>query len=173
MTKEYKHFRLPADSEAGKRLAGLYDLGKAAMKAASDLALKHRADEFEEHPGFAKGGIGAFYFRHKPSARRWDVRFKQDGLYQCFPNTTTSAGRKVLEEVAALPVVKMEQVAEAFGMPTDSRMPDGTMLPMFFRVEQEWDYIKSNFPLSLDGLQEVSEEEFERALKYAKEEEEV
>lgn len=171
MTKEYKHFRLPAESEAGKRLAELYELGKEAMKAASDLVEKLRADEFEQHPAFAQGGIGAFYFRHKPSARRWDVRIKVDGMYQCFPNTTTAAGRKVLEEVSALPVVKMEQVAEAFGLPTDRRMPDGTLLPMFFRVEQEWDYIKANCPLSLAELEEVSEEEFERALKYAREEE--
>lgn len=166
-----KHYRLPVDSETGSRLTALYEQGKQAMEAASHLALSVRADEFEQHPGFAQGGIGAFYFRHKPSARRWDIRFKQDGMYQCFPNLTTEAGRKVNAQIAALPVVKMEQVAEAFGIDPRRQMPTGTLMPMFFRVEQQWDYVKTNLPLDLPELEEVSEEEFQQALKYVEEEE--
>lgn len=171
MIQEYKHYRLPAESEAGKRLAELYRQGKEAMKAASELAEKLRADEFEQHPAFAQGGIGAFYFRHKPSSRRWDARAKIDGMYQCFPNTTTAAGRKVLDEVAALPVVKMDQVSEAFGLTMDSHMPDSTKMPMFFRTGNEWDYVKTSCTLTVDGIQEVSPEEFDSAYEYAQGEE--
>lgn len=173
MSQEFKHYRLPVDSETGRRLTDLYEQGKQAMQAASDLVQRLRADEFEQHPAFAQGGIGAFYFRRKPGVRRWDIRGKVDGMYQCFPNTTTTAGRKVLKEVSDLPVVKMEQVAEAFGLDARREVPSGTLLPMFFRVEHEWDYVKTSLDLTLPELETVTEEEFERALKYVKEEEGV
>ena len=173
MSQEFKHYRLPVDSETGRRLTDLYEQGKQAVQAASDLVQRLRADEFEQHPAFAQGGIGAFYFRRKPGVRRWDIREKVDGMYQCFPNTTTTAGRKVLKEVSNLPVVKMEQVAEAFGLDTRRDIPSGTLLPMFFRVEQQWDYVKTSLALTLPELETVTEEEFERALKYVKEEEGV
>lgn len=173
MSQEFKHYRLPVDSETGRRLTDLYEQGKQAMQATYDLVQRLRADEFEQHPAFAQGGIGAFYFRRKPGASRWDIRQKEDGMYQCFPNTTTPAGRKVLKEVSALPVVKMEQVADAFGLDTRRDIPPGTLLPMFFRVEQQWDYVKTDLALTLPELETVTEEEFERALKYVQEEEGV
>lgn len=171
MSEAFNYYRLPVDSETSSRLTDLYEQGKQAMQAASALVQRLRADEFEQHPAFAQGGIGAFYFRRKPGVRRWDIRGKVDGMYQCFPNTTTTAGRKVLKEVSDLPVVKMEQVAEAFGLDTHREVPSGTLLPMFFRVEHEWDYVKTSLALTLSELEAVTEEEFERALKYVQEEE--
>lgn len=162
----YHYYRIPIDSPTGHRLTELYALGKEASAAASKLALSIKAAEFEMHPGFAMGGIGAFYFRTKPSVRRWDIREKKDGLYLCVPNTSTTAGRKVLEQILQLPVVKMEQVAEAFGIDVRKRHPDHKMLPMFFRVENQWDYVKCDAPLPSPDLEETTEEEFEKALQY-------
>ena len=55
MSQEFKHYRLPVDSETGRRLTDLYEQGKQAMQAASDLVHRLRADEFEQHPAFAQG----------------------------------------------------------------------------------------------------------------------
>lgn len=171
MSEQMKYYRLPADSEAGKKLTAVYAAGKKAVEAASKMAKALRAAEFEMHPGFAMGGIGALYFRFKPAKRRFDVREKVEGLYLCYPNTSTEEGREILRRVSALPVVKMEQVAEAFGIKNGQVLPSNALLPMFFRVEQQWDYVKTAIALDLPELEEVSQEEFEKAYKYAEESE--
>lgn len=168
---EMKHYRLPVDSETGKKLTSLYAAGKKAVEAASKMAKALRATEFEMHPGFAMGGIGALYFRFKPAKRRFDIRDQVNGLHLCFPNTATEDGKQILRRISALPVVKMEQVAEAFGIKNGQVLPDNALLPMFFRVEQQWDYIKTAIDLDIPEMEEVSQEEFEKALKYAEESE--
>lgn len=164
-----KYYRLPADSEAGKKITALYAAGKKAVEAASKMAKALRATEFEMHPGFAIGGIGALYFRFKPAKRRFDIREQVDGLYLCFPNTSTEEGKEILRRISALPVVKMEQVAEAFGIRNGQVLPESALLPMFFRVEQQWDYVKTAIGLDLPEMEEVTQEEFEKAYKYAEE----
>ena len=171
MSDEMKYYRLPVDSEAGKKLTALYAAGKKAVEAASKMAKALRATEFEMHPGFAIGGIGALYFRFKPAKRRFDVREQVNGLYLCYPNTSTEDGKSILRRVSALPVVKIEQVAEAFGIKNGQVLPENALLPMFFRVEQQWDYVKTVIPLDLQELEEVSKEEFDKAYKYAEDSE--
>lgn len=168
---KYRFYRTPVSSETGCKLTELYRRGQEAASAASALAEKLKAVEFEMNPSFAMGGIGILYFKRKPSARRWDAHVKENGWYLCVPNIATQAGLKVLKEIAALPVVKMEQVAEAFGIDVQKRHPDNRMLPMFFRVEEQYDYVKCDAPLDCPGLEETTEEEFEKALRYVQQDE--
>ena len=165
----YHFYRIPVSSQTGTKLTEIYRQGKIAAQAASKLAESFKAVEFEMNPLFAMGGISALYFNHKPSVRRWDIREKQHGIYLCIPNTATTAGRKALQQMDELPVVKMEQVAEAFGIDPRKRPADHQLLPMFFRVENEWDYIKCDTLLSCPGLQETTEEMFNKALDYVSE----
>lgn len=168
---EMKYYRLPVDSETGKKLTALYEAGKKAVEAASKMAKSLRATEFEMHPGFAMGGIGALYFRFKPAKRRFDIREQVNGLHLCFPNTATEDGKQILRRISALPVVKMEQVAQAFGIKNGQVLPDNALLPMFFRVEQQWDYVKTAIELDIPELEEVSQVAFEKAYEYAMESE--
>ena len=162
----YYYYRISTKSETGKKLEELYKLGQISATAADELASKLHAVEFEMHPGFAMGGISALYFKRKPTVRRWEVKERKDGLYLCIPNPTTEAGRKVIKEITELPVVKMEQVAEAFGINIHKRHPDNHMLPMFFRVENEFDYVQCDSPLLCNDLEETTKDEFDKAFNY-------
>lgn len=164
------HYRLPADSEVGQKLTELYARGGEAMNAASALAEELKAYEFTQSKGFAMGGIGCLLFRRKPSAKKYDVVERVDKLYACVPNTSTKEGKEILQRISELPTVKIREVCEAFGFAYNSDHFHGLAMPNFFRVEQEWDYIRTEFPLYIEGMQPVTEEEFERAYKYIGEE---
>lgn len=161
------HYRLPIDSEIGEKLTDLYFRGNESFNAASRLALELKADEFTPSAGFAMGGIGCLLFRRKPSAKKYDVIDSQDKLYACSPNTSTKEGKEILKLIAALPVVTIKEVCEAFGFDYHSNKFQGKLIPRFFRVDDEWDYIESDFPLYIHGMEPVTHEEYKRALNYA------
>lgn len=161
------HYRLPVDSETGEKLTGLYIRGNESFNAASRLALELKAVEFTPSAGFAMGGIGCLLFRRKPSAKKYDVVDSQDKLYACHPNTSTKEGQDILKRMAALPVVTIQEVCETFGFNYHSDKFQGKLMPRFFRVEEEWDYIESDFPLYIEGMEPVTEKEYQRALNYA------
>ena len=166
MSEEMRYYRIAVDSDTGCKLTSLYEAGKQASDAACRLAKSLRAEEFEMHPGFAMGGISAFYFKFKPAKRRFDIRDKVNGLYLCIPNTSTKEGMDILRKTSELPVVKMEQVAEAFGIQLERELPTNALLPMFFRVDRQWDYVKTALPLDIPELMEVSQKEFDEAYQY-------
>lgn len=161
------HYRLPVESETGSKLTELYAKGNESFNAASQLALELKAAEFTPSQGFAMGGIGCLLFRRKPSAKKYDVVDTIDKLYACVPNTATKEGKEILKRIAALPVVTIRQVCEAFGFDYYSDNFRGKLIPRFFRVENEWDYLQSDYPLYIEGMHPVTEEEYNQALQYA------
>lgn len=168
--KAYR-YRLPADSETGRKLAELYAFGQECMNAASRLALELKAVEFTPSPAFAMGGIGGLLFRRKPSTKKYDVVDTEDKLYLCIPNTSTKEGKEILKRFAALPVVTTQKVCEALGFDYLNPNYRGKLVPQFFRVDNEWDYLISEHPLYIEEMQPVTEEEFTQALQYAEKDE--
>lgn len=167
------YYRLPADSEVGQKLTGLYLRGAEAMNAASRLAEELKSYKFTASQGFAMGGIGCLLFRRKPSEAKFDVVDRSGKLYACTPNTSTKEGREILKRIAELPVVRIEEVCEVFGVDFRNKNLEGKSMPNFFRVEETWDYVKTEYPLYIEGMRPITEEEFERAYRYARADEET
>lgn len=165
MSKKH-YYRLPADSEVGEKLTELYDRGADAMNAASGLAKELKADEFTPSQGFALGGIGCLLFRSKPSEKIYDVIDRSCKLYACTPNTSTKEGVEVLKRISGLPGVRIEEVCEVFGIDFRNKNFRGRSMPNFFRVEETWDYVRTEYPLYIEGMNPITKEEFERACRY-------
>ena len=159
-------YRLPVSSATGQALNEIYDRGDRAVQAASELSAELGAVEFTMCSAFALGGIGCMLFVERPSEEKFDLVEEVDGLFACVPNTSTEEGREILKQMSALPVVKVGEVCEAFGFDYQNKNFNGSKAPRFFRVEQEWFYVKSDFPLYIDGMHVISEEEFSLALQY-------
>lgn len=149
---ENKHFyRLPADSENGKRLKALLEKGEQAWNAAAELATELGAVRFTPNEAFLIGGIGQLYFGKKPNSRAYDTIRRRGRFFECYPNRGKQAGAAIFERILKLPAVHFRELDPIFGP-----MEQGTVTPAFFDYQGDI-YLASVFPLEIDGLVESNE----------------
>lgn len=141
-------YRLPADSEAGKKLKALLVKGEQAWKAAADLAKELGAVRFTPNPAFLIGGIGQLYFSRKPNSRAYETIQRHKGYFECYPNRGKVAGARIFERILQLPAVHFKELEPIFG-----KMEEGALTPAFFDYLDDI-YLASPEPLELEGLVE-------------------
>lgn len=170
--KDY-YYRVRVDSPTGKAIGMLMAKSEETFNAASKLAWDLGASGFDTSKGAVMSGIGVLFFDKKPSERRYKVIAKNSMGYACIPNHEKVAGRKVMARIAQLPVIPVSEIAKIFSLDWESlkEAAADVQIPRFFRVENQWDYITSNEPLTIPDAEEIDEMEFERAYSYAKTEE--
>lgn len=154
MTKktENKHFyRLPIDSENGKKLKSLLDKGQDAWNAAANLAKELGAVRFTPNEAFLIGGIGQLYFSKKPNERAYSTIRRRGHYFECYPNRGKEAGAKIFERILQLPAVHFKELEPVFG-----KMEQGALTPAFFDYQEDI-YLASPTPLDIDGLIESNE----------------
>ena len=165
--KKY-YYRLETDSDAGKRIGLLYERGDTVMKEASKLAEQLGAEEFFCSKNVVMGGIGGLLFKDRPDEVCYDVVEEVEGMHFCLPNTSTEQGREILKQITSLPVILTRDVCEAFGFDFTSEKYRNHPIPQFFRLEEGWFYVRSSYPLYVEGMTSVTEEEFDQAYNYVK-----
>lgn len=167
--KENKNYfyRVKVDSSTGKAIGQLMDKCKETFDAASKLAFELGASRFDTSKGAVMSGIGVLFFDKKPSERRFKVIAKNSMGYACIPNHEKEAGRKVMTRIAQLPVIPISELAKVFHLDLNKGKEQNLQMPRFFRVENEWDYITHDEPLTLPDAEEIEEREFEEAYSYA------
>lgn len=154
MTKktENKYFyRLPIESETGKKLKTLLEKGEEAWKAAADLAKELGAVRFTPNQAFLIGGIGQLYFSKKPGERAYETIRRHGDYFECYPNRGKVAGSKIFERILKLPAVHFKELEPVFG-----KMEKGSVTPAFFDYLEDI-YLASPEPLELEGLVESNE----------------
>ena len=167
--KKY-YYRLESDSKVGKQIVLLYEKGDAVLQEASKLAERLGASEFVQSNNVVVGGIGGLLFKDKPDDGCYDVVEEVDGMYFCLPNTSTDQGREILKQITSLPVILTRDVCEAFSFDFTSEKYRGQLVPQFFCLEEGWIYMRSCYPLYIEGMTSITEEEFELAYQYVKDE---
>ena len=147
---ENKHFyRLSTDTVDGKYLSIIIEKGEVAMRAAAALAAELGAARFTPNPAFLVGGIGQLYFEDQPDKDTYEVIKFKGKYFECYPNRGKEAGAKVLERILQLPVVRLRELDQVFGM-----MPQGALTPAFFDYK-DYIYLASTEPLELAGEDEL------------------
>lgn len=152
---ENQHFyRLPIESENGKKLLALLKKGEEAWNAAAELTKELGAVRFTPNEAFLIGGIGQLYFTKKPNQRAYEVIRRRDRYFECYPNRGKQAGAKIFERILQLPAVHFKELEPVFG-----QMEQGTMTPAFFDYHEDI-YLASPTPLDIEGLIESNEAVF-------------
>lgn len=148
-TKYY--YRLPIETEAGKKLKEILDKGQEAWEAAAGLVKKLGAARFTTNGAFLIGGIGKLYFEHKPNQRAYDVLRRYKNYYECIPNRGRHAGHNIMQEILDLPTVKFSELRPVFG-----EQKTGWITPAFFDYLDDI-YISSSNELAVEGMVESNE----------------
>lgn len=149
---ENKYFyRVPIDSENGKRLKTLLDKGEEAWNAAADFAKELGAVRFTPNDAFLMGGIGQLFFPKKPNERAYTTIKRHGKYYECYPNRGKQAGAKIFENILKLPAVHFKELEPIFG-----RHETGWMTPAFFDYLEDI-YLASPEPLEVEGFVESNE----------------
>lgn len=162
------YYRVRVDSPTGKAIGQLMVRSEETFNAASKLAYELGASGFDTSKGAIMSGIGVLFFDKKPSSRRFKVIAKNSMGYAAIPNHEKEAGRKVMTRIAQLPMIPVEELKKVFNLTWDTTAKEQDIpMPRFFRVENEWDYITYESPLSLPDIEEIEEREFEEAYSYA------
>ena len=144
---ENRHFyRLPIESENGKKLKALLDKGEQAWLAASELARELGAVRFTPNEAFLIGGIGQLYFTKKPNERAYETIRRRGRYFECYPNRGKGAGAKIFERILKLPAVHFKELDPVFG-----KKETGWMTPAFFDYREDI-YLASPEELDIEGL---------------------
>lgn len=152
---ENKYFyRIPIDSENGRKLKALLDKGEEAWKAASDLAKELGAVRFTPNGAFLIGGIGQLYFSKKPNERAYQTIRRRGHYFECYPNRGKEAGAKIFDRILQLPAVHFKELEPVFG-----KQETGWITPAFFDYREDI-YLASATPLEAEGLIESNEAVF-------------
>lgn len=149
---ENKYFyRLPIESENGKKLKSLLEKGEQAWKAAAELTKELGAVRFTPNEAFLVGGIGQLYFTKKPGERAYQTIRRRGRYFECYPNRGKEAGAKILERIFKLPTVHFKELEPIFGT-----QKTGWITPAFFDYHEDI-YLASPEPLEIEGLVESNE----------------
>lgn len=152
---ENQHFyRLPIESENGKKLLALLKKGEEAWKAAAELTKELGAAQFTPNPAFLIGGIGQLYFDKKPNQRAYNTIRRRGRYFECYPNRGKQAGAEIFERILQLPTVHFKELEPIFG-----KQETGWMTPAFFDYQEDI-YLASPTPLDIEGLIESNEAVF-------------
>lgn len=150
--KESKHYyRLPIESENGKRLKDLLDRGEKAWEKAAELAKELGAVRFTPNDAFLIGGIGQLYFSKKPNERAYETIRRRGRYFECYPNRGKEAGAKIFERILKLPAIHFKELEPVFGV-----RKEGWMTPAMFDYREDI-YLESHEPLAIEGITETNE----------------
>lgn len=158
INNQTNYYRIATDSNTGKLAQNLLRRYNECNNAASFLAKDLGATSFTLSQQWAAGGIGSLLFNRPHSAKKYDFLGKEGKYYVYVPNTSTAQGWKILERIASLPIVKMKEELEIFGIPASLKYA-----PVWFRYGESiylsingWDTTQMDFT-------PISDEEFMEA----------
>ena len=165
-------YRCEEGTEAYQAIGVAFNKIRECCQAAATLAEELGAESFTTNE-LVIGGIGSLCFNHKPSPKQYKVIGKErtglKTLYHCVPDLEQRGGRAIAMRIVKLPFLKSSQIHEFLRVDQETEKPDEAALDIL-RIEGYY-YMQSDFTHHLEGLEEISEQNFQEAAKYAEREE--
>lgn len=162
------YYRCEKGTEAYHILGNLMKEICKCYKAADDLATELGAVSFTTN-SVVIGGLGSLRFNRKPDPKEYRVigKAKAGGIkmYDCVPNIDTKEGAAIAVRMIRLPFIKQEDVLKRCGVQEpDEQIDDKSVV---FLTADDYIYMESGMEHALEGLESISQQNFEDAKEYA------
>lgn len=155
--KNHSFYKVPMQSDRGKKIGRLLEQAHAAAEAADRLTVELGAESRTEAPNAVCPGlgIGSLIFRRARSSKKYQCIGSVGKSSEYIPNMYEPKGKEIARRIYDLPTVTPEEFRSAFSLPDDVEVS-----PSWF-ISGDTMFLKCCYALSEEFVP-IEEEAFEQ-----------
>ncbi|MFT4168033.1 MAG: hypothetical protein QM653_02790 [Dysgonomonas sp.] len=110
-----KYYKVPRDSETGKKFLKIEERKQECFKAVKEFIKDFGATQFRYSRWSLWGGIDSIIFEKEPNLKVW----KKVGYQEYYPKANSKEGKELISKMKELPTVDFNELNSIVGYKTD------------------------------------------------------